>query len=118
MTGATNSSSTDLALAAFRDVIVPLARAGERYRLDFSPVAKNGSYFTQPRRPSLTRDEMAAMGVGGEFAVLETLWRVAGRERLLDLVPRLAAVAERIAAERGAAEATPETPSQLIYQMY
>jgi hypothetical protein len=102
----------------FREVIVPLARAGEPYRLDFTPVVKKDSYFVRPRRPSLTREDMEAMGRGGEFAALDALWRAQGCERLHELVPRLAAIAERISAERAAVESTPETPSQLIYQMY
>jgi hypothetical protein len=118
MTGATNSNSTDLTLAAFRELIVPLARAGEAYRLDFTPEAKDGSYFVRPRRPSLTREDMEAMGRSGEFTALDALWHARGCARLHELVPRLAAIAERISAERGAVEATPETPSQLIYQMY
>lgn len=118
MTGETNSSSTDLAVAVFHDVIIPLARAGGSYRLEFSASSKDDSYFVQPRRSSLTRDEMEAMGRSGELAALEELWRVGGYERLLELVPRLAEIAERIAAERGSAEATPLTSSELIYQMY
>ena len=118
MTGATNSSSTDLAVAAFREIIVPLARVGRAYRLDFTPEVKDGSYFVRPRRSSLSREDMAAMGRSGELAALDALWRAQGRERLLELVPRLAALAERISTERGAVEATPETPSHLIYQMF
>jgi hypothetical protein len=118
MTGATNSSSTDLAVAAFREVIVPLARAGQAHRLDFTPEVKDGSYFVRPGRPSLKREDMEAMGRSGELTSLDALWRAQGWECLFELVPRLAALAERISAERGAAEATPETPSQLIYQMF
>jgi hypothetical protein len=118
MTGATNSSSTDLAVAAFREVIVPLARAGQAYRLDFTPEVKDGSYFVRPMRPSLRREDMEAMGRTGELTALDTLWRAQRCEWLFDLVPRLAALAERISAERGAVEATPETPSELIYQMF
>jgi hypothetical protein len=118
MTGATNSSSTDLALAAFRKIIVPLAQAGPAYRLDFTPEVKDGSYFVRPRRPSLTRVDMEAMSRSGELAALDALWRAQGCEQLLELVPHLAALAERISAERGTLEATPETPSQLIYQMF
>ena len=118
MTGGMNSSSIDLALAAFQETIVPLARAGRAYRLDFTPEVKNGSYFRRPRWASLTREDMEAMGRNGELKALEALWRAQGFELLLELVPRLAALAERISAERGAMESTPETPSQLIYQMY
>jgi hypothetical protein len=118
MTGAKNSSSTDLAVAAFREVIVPLARAGQAYQVDFTPEVKDGSYFVRPMRPSLTREDMEAMGRSGELTALDALWRAQGCECLFELVPRLEALAERISAERGAAEATPETPSQLIYQMF
>jgi hypothetical protein len=118
MTGVTNSSSTDLAVAAFREVIVPLARAGQAYRLDFTPEAKEGSYFVRPQRPSLTREDLEAMGRSGELSALDALWRAQRCEWLFELVPRLAALAERISTERGAVEATPETPSHLIYQMF
>jgi len=118
MTGATNSNSTDLAVAAFREVIVPLARAGQAYRLDFTPKVNDGTYFVPPRRPFLTREDMEAMGRSGELTALDALWRASGCELLLEFVPRLAALAERISAERSAVEATPEAPSQLIYQMY
>jgi hypothetical protein len=112
-----SSSSTDLIRAMFRDVIVPLAQSDPRCKLAFAPQPQNGSYFTSPERPVLSRDDMEAMGRSGELVALEAIWRAQGHDKLLALIPHLAAIAERLAAERGSEDKT-STPSELIYQMY
>jgi hypothetical protein len=118
MTGATSSSSTDLIRAVFREVIVPAATASPRCRLQFAPKVKNGSFFAPPRRSILSRAELEETGSMDEFATLAALWRSEGCDELVACVPRLAEIAERLAAEHGAEDRTAKTPSHLIYQMY
>lgn len=118
MTGKKNSNPTDLASAAFHEIIAPLASSAKGCRLDFAKVPQDGSYFTKPSHAALTRGEMEAMGQSGELAALEALWRARGFEALLPLIPRLVELAELIASEKRSMEAAPEAPSQLIYQMH
>lgn len=118
MTGRKNSRPTDLARAAFREIVAPLAQSAPEGRLDFHKTCKEGSYFTRPQRASLTREEMEAMGRSGELAALEEFWRAHGLEALLPLIPRLVAIAQLAASEQCPMEAAPEAPSELIYQMH
>ena len=118
MTGKKNSNPTDLALAAFREIVTPLAQSPTAGRLDFTRTPKDGSYFKRPSHATLSREEMEAMGHSGELTALEALWRARGLEALLPLIPRLVAIAELIASEQRSMEAAPEAPSQLIYQMH
>jgi hypothetical protein len=121
MTGAQNSSLTDLIRAVFHETIVPLAQSSQQYRLEFAPEPKNDSYFARPRRPVMSRADMEAMGQCGELEALAALWRAQGCDRLYELVPRLAEVSERLAAAHSGEDKTSETqdtPSTLIYQMY
>jgi hypothetical protein len=61
---------------------------------------------------------MEAMGRSGELQALAALWRAQGCDKLHELVPRLAEVAERLAVEHRGDDKISDTPSTLIYQMY
>jgi hypothetical protein len=118
MTGAQSSSLTDLIRAVFRETIVPLTQSHEQCSLEFAPRPKNDSYFASPRRPVLSRAEMEAMGRAGELQVVAALWRAQDCDKLQELVPRLAEIAQGLAAEHAGEDKASDTPSTLIYQMY
>lgn len=108
-------NSTEKLQRAFDTVLLPLSGKNVPSRLDFAPVAENGSYFKTPRRARLSRAEMEAMRRDGELAALEAYWRACGFTELLPLMPYLVEAA-KLLAERNA---KPESgPSDLIYQMY
>jgi hypothetical protein len=116
--GEMSSNSTEMIAALFRDLIVPMARSTQDARLEFAPKLADGSYFDSPRRPILTRENLAQTGSMDELSMLEAIWRSRGYGELVKIIPPLADIARQLATEASAQDEKSQPPSTLIYQMY
>ena len=71
--------------------------------------------FSVPDRPVLSLVELEAIDKGGEFAVLEALWRQGGQEELLVIIDHLKQLHQALTPDEVELGAE---PSELIYALY
>ena len=111
------TSSRDTALDMFDRHIAKLAASAAAAKLDWSPEARDGSYFRPAWTPSFLAEDAAKSAAENLMAELEALWARDAPE-LLVLLPDIARLAEAVAGEQAAGDEGPDAPSQLIYQMW
>jgi hypothetical protein len=104
----------------FREVLTPAAlreRAGGREFFALRPEAAAESYFVEPTRRAMTKDDFelrAAESVAEFVGALAALWAAEGRDELAAMCGRLG----ELASEFGGEEEQGEDVSPFVYVMF